>query len=726
MPFRKIPGDVRKTIRQGNRSLPGDVQLAPGMNYRPVFHLVLMSWFALASMSHACAQDWECIQVQMDGTVNLGWAPDALGASTYSLVPLLPPPDYTPLPATDFDLASFPTGANWPLLTTNQEFCFTIYALDGAGSTIAGPSDTLCSIFLEIESGLQPGTVDLAWNSPFHFSPPPDFSGTYAVEQLLPDGSWTVIASAPWMFGNSNTSFPVTQCDGLVTYRVTLTEDGLFGPGCIHRSNQAAIEVSDEIDPTPPQIVAVDVDSLTGLAEISWEPSPDSDVAGYIVYLCTGSIETVLTTIEDPNQLSWTNPFSVAGSTIEYYNVAAFDSCYVGGVPDPGAANPSCTPSTYLNVDWTQCTDRAELQWSPVLQWPGGVDRYEIWVSELTPDGVQGGPQLLAQVPGTLTIYEHTGATIGSFYRYRVIAYAAQGPWTQSSNVAENLFTYPGGPQWIRWNEVSIVTDSVAVLRAEADASSAEPHSYELWRNEPYDDDYEYVTSAWSLGGTIQMLDSTIEGGLGQYRYYLKVVNACADSVLGTSIAETVFLTGTVLEDRMSNALAWTPFEGWDVPRDRQVLLRGVQFGGVLQDVEDFGAMDFSYDDELEDQYETPGEFCYRVRAEQSDSGWSSLSNEVCLTLPPVVWIPNALVHNGFNNTWKPSVAFADVTEYRVDVFSRWGDLIWTTEDPDAAWDGTKDGALLPEAFYPYTLRIQDGAGRVVAKMGHVQVVRRP
>ena len=71
-------------------------------------------------------------------------------------------------------------------------------------------------------------------------------------------------------------------------------------------------------------------------------------------------------------------------------------------------------------------------------------------------------------------------------------------------------------------------------------------------------------------------------------------------------------------------------------------------------------------------------------------------------------------------------MAFADVTDYRLDVFSRWGDMIWTTEDPDAAWDGTRDGVLLPEAFYPYTLRIQDGAGRVVARRGHVQVVRRP
>ena len=723
----EFPGLGRKTIREGNRSLLVRVQLAPAMMsiwsmFRPVLSFLLMVGMALS----VSAQEWTCIQVQNDGTVDLGWSVTTPGASVMSITPMLPPPDYTALPATDVDLATNPVGTNYTLLATTQEFCFTLQATDGT-APLSGLSDTLCTIWLDVQAGLIPGTVDLAWNSPFHFNPPPGFSGTYAVEQLLPDGSWTEVASAPWLIGNSNTTFPVTQCDGLVTYRVTLTEDGPFGiPGCTHQSNAASTIVSDELDPPPPQIVAIDVDSLTGLAEISWEPSNAPDVAGYFVYICSGSIETVLTTIEDPTVLSWTNPFSAAANNIEYYNVAAFDSCYVGGVPDPGAANPACAPSSFLNVDRAACSDRADLEWSPVFHWPSGVDRYEVWASELTPDGAESGPFLLGEVNGGLNYFEHTGASIGSTYRYRIRAHAVGAPWTQSSNTVEVEFSYPGAPQSMRWTEVSIVTDSVAVLRAEIEGGGNAPHSYELWRNEPYDDDFEFVTSAWSAGGQLQMLDSTIEGGLGQYRYYLKAINACGDSVLGTPVAESVFLTGTVLEERLANALSWTGFEGWEAPRNRQVLLRGVQFGSPLDEIEDFGPFNLSYDDELEDQVDSPGEFCYRVRAEQADSGWASVSNEVCLTLPPVVWIPNALVHNGFNNTWKPSIAFADVTEYRVDVFSRWGDLIWTTENPEASWDGTKDGALLPEAFYPYTLRIQDGAGRVVARRGHVQVVRRP
>ena len=84
--------------------------------------------------------------------------------------------------------------------------------------------------------------------------------------------------------------------------------------------------------------MAIDVDSPTTGSVVGAEQCPGR--GGYIVYICSESIETVLATIEDPTVLSWTNPFSAAANTIEYYNVAAFDSCYVGGVPDPGAANP--------------------------------------------------------------------------------------------------------------------------------------------------------------------------------------------------------------------------------------------------------------------------------------------------------------------------------------------------------------------------------------------------
>ena len=100
MPLHTIPGDVRKTIAAGNRSLRDGVQLVPAMmSVRFFSRLVcalLLGWVAPPVLQ---GQEWNCIQVLNDGTVDLNWEPDVAGAATYSVVPLLPPPDYTPLPA---------------------------------------------------------------------------------------------------------------------------------------------------------------------------------------------------------------------------------------------------------------------------------------------------------------------------------------------------------------------------------------------------------------------------------------------------------------------------------------------------------------------------------------------------------------------------------------------------------------------------------------------------
>ena len=82
------------------------------MSVRSSFRLVCASLLVLGALPALDAQEWNCIQVLNDGTVDLNWEPDATGAATYSVVPLLPPPDYTPLPASDFDLATYPSGAN--------------------------------------------------------------------------------------------------------------------------------------------------------------------------------------------------------------------------------------------------------------------------------------------------------------------------------------------------------------------------------------------------------------------------------------------------------------------------------------------------------------------------------------------------------------------------------------------------------------------------------------
>lgn len=75
-----------------------------------------------------------------------------------------------------------------------------------------------------------------------------------------------------------------------------------------------------------------------------------------------------------------------------------------------------------------------------------------------------------------------------------------------------------------------------------------------------------------------------------------------------------------------------------------------------------------------------------------------------------VFFAPNAFTpdDNGINEVWKPEVT--GVESYSVEIFNRWGERIWWSEDPEEAWQGNvKDGAhFVPDGLYLWRVRLTD------------------
>jgi gliding motility-associated-like protein len=67
--------------------------------------------------------------------------------------------------------------------------------------------------------------------------------------------------------------------------------------------------------------------------------------------------------------------------------------------------------------------------------------------------------------------------------------------------------------------------------------------------------------------------------------------------------------------------------------------------------------------------------------------------------------IPNAFTPNGdgHNDTWIIP-GLADYTNARVDVFNRWGQLVYHSTGYSHPWDGSFKGALLPTGAYYYII----------------------
>lgn len=73
----------------------------------------------------------------------------------------------------------------------------------------------------------------------------------------------------------------------------------------------------------------------------------------------------------------------------------------------------------------------------------------------------------------------------------------------------------------------------------------------------------------------------------------------------------------------------------------------------------------------------------------------------------PVVLVPNAFTPDGDgrNDTFRPWVN--NINSYRMQVFDRWGALIFESDDPSNGWDGTKQGMSCPGEAYIWIIRFQ-------------------
>lgn len=98
----------------------------------------------------------------------------------------------------------------------------------------------------------------------------------------------------------------------------------------------------------------------------------------------------------------------------------------------------------------------------------------------------------------------------------------------------------------------------------------------------------------------------------------------------------------------------------------------------------------------LAQQGPSPYKFKYRVSAvKNGSSSVSSLSNVADVVPKPLVYIPNAFTPNGDGLNDGFGVKAEGIQEFLMEIYNRWGELIFSTTDINELWDGTYKGKKL-------------------------------
>ena len=114
----------------------------------------------------------------------------------------------------------------------------------------------------------------------------------------------------------------------------------------------------------------------------------------------------------------------------------------------------------------------------------------------------------------------------------------------------------------------------------------------------------------------------------------------------------------------------------------------------------------------------------YRVVAvSKADSSIHSVSNEIELYLPLRIYFPSAFSPNGdgLNDTF--GAVGEGIEKYRLTVYNRWGEVIFSSYDINTRWDGFYKGSPIPFGTYNYQVIAFGKEFGEIRKTGNVTVL---
>jgi gliding motility-associated-like protein len=115
---------------------------------------------------------------------------------------------------------------------------------------------------------------------------------------------------------------------------------------------------------------------------------------------------------------------------------------------------------------------------------------------------------------------------------------------------------------------------------------------------------------------------------------------------------------------------------------------------------------------------------CYVV--EVTNEYGCTASDQVCLEIREdfSIYVPNSFTPNGDGLNDVFLVFGENISNVNLEIFDRWGELLFVSYDQFRGWDGTFKGEKCKPDAYTYRLRYQGLDRKTYERTGHVQIVR--
>lgn len=676
---------------------------------RKFLTIILIFFFFGLAQAQLQRPDLLCDTVRQDGSVVLFWNPVPDPGNIFTAYSVY----YRPDPAAGFVLIGQVTDifqGTYTHPTAGAHIRSRAYYLV-AESTLGPslPSDTLETIFLYLETD-DNEHITLFWNPPYATGSPSDIS--YRVMREFPPGNWEELGITTALSYDHHFSFCNKEKD-VARFRVITV---IVNATCEYASNFSEALLSNLSQPEMPSMDSVSIDAA-GKPVIGWQPATDPDIAGYIVYRVT-TINDSIGFVPGMDSTFFRDLDGDPCDAALSYAIASIDSC---GNKSPGTF---LTPHQTLflqDIQYDPCFMENTLDWNAYSTFDPPVAGYEVHVS------VDAGPFTVLDVLGpSLTTYSHDGLLPNTTYSYFIRAFNTGRSKTSTSCTREiHTFASPY-PQFMYLRYVSVQPDHRVELSFFSD-TSAHVNGYTIFRSIDGLAFEEAGTIAPGSSDIFYFTDTQAEPWLQSYYYRVSVIDSCLNENFIANTSRSIWLQVISSEDLRCD-LSWNAYESWDAGVEGYSVYRSTDGGSTWQEIGVTGPAELTFTDDISSFTGTGGDIGYFVEAFEGSGnqyGFDDLarSNVVTADVPVSVFVPNAMMPKGINNTLKPVGAFISGEGYLFSVYNRWGQLVFESHNPSDAWDGTFDGAYVPQGVYVYLLRFTTAAGEMVMRKGTVAVL---
>lgn len=230
--------------------------------------------------------------------------------------------------------------------------------------------------------------------------------------------------------------------------------------------------------------------------------------------------------------------------------------------------------------------------------------------------------------------------------------------------------------------------------------------------------------------------DKSVEPSKQQYCYKVEYQDECGNTSEASPAFCSIFLTST-----RPNTLNWTPFV---IPSPDtfpvEYYIEAIDANGNITTVDATSTNILGVKAQIDILLDLPnsnGEAKFKIRGVQRvklDIGSGSIvdfpfevqSNEYIFITPARLYIPTAFSPNedGNNDTFAAKGRY--IVQFNLEVYDRWGNVIFESQDLDKGWNGTASDGVTPAPAGNYGFKIYglDPAGQKFEKVGSVTLIR--